>query len=188
MPDRVPVEQHVREFTRSCVRAGLLGEAELYDEVVLAISTELPGEPDPRALAERWVGELRDELRSDQAAWPEVTDHDRLQAAFADLAASGLVVLQGCEDHWAAKRACDEGPAGSPRGVVWFTPPDVWHAIDEGMLELNVWHGSTANVAPGDALLDEVVAVLERHGLPAHFDEGRVEVSAHWQRPLEEAP
>jgi hypothetical protein len=52
------------------------------------------------------------------------------------------------------------------------------------MLEVNVWHGSTANVAPGDSLLDDVVAVLARHGLRAHFDEGRVEVAAHWQRRL----
>ena len=26
MPERVPAEQHVREFARSCVRSGLLGE------------------------------------------------------------------------------------------------------------------------------------------------------------------
>ena len=52
------------------------------------------------------------------------------------------------------------------------------------MLEVNVWHGSTANVAPGDALLDDVLAVLARHGLAAHFDEGRLEVSARWRRRL----
>ncbi len=50
------------------------------------------------------------------------------------------------------------------------------------MLELNLWHGDTANVAPGDDLLGDVVAVLGRHGLAAHFDEGRLEVSMRWQR------
>jgi len=94
------------------------------------------------------------------------------------------VVLQGCEDHWAAKALLDERAAvGSPpRGVAWFTAPDVWHAVDEGMLEVNLWHGNTANAAPGDALLDEVVAAFGRHGLEAHFDEGRIEVAAHWHR------
>ncbi|MEJ7744502.1 MAG: hypothetical protein WKF73_19385 [Nocardioidaceae bacterium] len=32
-------------------------------------------------------------------------------------------------------------------------PPDVWHAVEHGMLEINVWHGSSANVAAGDQLL-----------------------------------
>jgi hypothetical protein len=180
-------EEHVRDFARSCVRAGLLGEQELYDEVALAISAELPvRSAGARGLAREWVAEFRAELQADQQTWPEVTDYDRLQAAFAEIAAGEVVVLQGCEDHWAAKTVLDERAAAGdpPRGVAWFTPPDVWHAIDEGMLEVNLWHGSTANAAPGDALLDDVVAVLARHGFAAHFDEGRIEVAAHWQRRL----
>jgi len=50
------------------------------------------------------------------------------------------------------------------------------------MLEVNLWHGSTANAAPGDPLLTAVVSCFERHGLAAHFDEGRIEVAARWQR------
>lgn len=181
MTDKVPPRQHVREFARSCVRSGLLGAAELHDEVLLAVRSELPQEPDPEGLARTWVAEFRDELLADQATWPAVTDYDRLQDAFAELERANVRVLQGCEDHWAAKAVCEQE---DPRGVAWFTPPDVWHAIDEGMLELNVWHGSTANAAPGDALLDDVIAVLERHGLEGHFDEGRIEVGAAWRRPL----
>jgi hypothetical protein len=180
-------EEHVRAFARSCVRAGLLGEQELYDEVLLAVTSELSVSPGPaEAMARNWITEFRDELTADERAWPAVTDHDRLQAVFADLATTDVVVLQGCEDHWAAKAVLDaRAAAGStPRGVAWFTPPDVWHAIDEGMLEVNLWHGDTANVAPGDALLDEVLASFDRHGLQAHFDEGRIEVSAHWRRRL----
>ena len=176
--------EHVREFVRSAVRSGLLGEQELYDEAVLAITSELPDVPDPAAVAEEWLAEFRDELISDAASWPEVTDYDRLQGAFAELESAGVVVLQGCEDHWAAKAALDALAENPPAGVAWFTPPDVWHAIDEGMLEVNVWHASTANVAAGEALLDDVIAAFARHGLSAHFDEGRVEVSAHWERRI----
>jgi hypothetical protein len=50
------------------------------------------------------------------------------------------------------------------------------------MLEVNLWHGSTANAAPGDQLLDQVIGIFTKHGLDAHFDEGRIEVTAHWQR------
>ena len=67
-------------------------------------------------------------------------------------------VLPGVEDHWAAKAELDRLAAAgaTPRGIAWFTAADVWHAVDHGMLEVNLWHGSTANVAPGDALLTAV--------------------------------
>ncbi len=179
-------EQQVREFARACVRSGLLDEAELYDEVRLAIGSELPDTADPDQVTRDWIAEYQQQLAADQREWPDVTDYDRLQSAFDELAAGGIAVLQGCEDHWTAKDLLDERAAAGepPRGVAWFTQPDVWHAIDEGMLEVNVWHPTTANVGPGDPLLDEVIAVLGRHGLPAHFDEGRVEVTAHWHRRL----
>jgi hypothetical protein len=180
-------EQHVREFTRSCVRAGLLSSEELHSEVVEAITTELPdraGEADELATA--WLEEAHAELRADQQQWPESTDYERLQSAFAEMELLDISVLQGCEDHWAAKRLLDErsGAGVTPRGVAWFTPADVWHAVDEGMLEVNLWHGTTANAAPGDDLVYDVLGILEKHGLRAHFDEGRIEVDAHWQKRI----
>lgn len=180
--DESLAEKHVREFIRSAVRSGLLGETELRDEALLAITSELPFVEDPEALAETWIAEFRAELVADAAGWPEQTDYDRLQAAFAALEESGVVVLQGCEDHWAAKAVLDARAADPPQGIAWFTQSDVWHAIDEGMLEVNVWHATTANVAPGDELLDQVVGAFAAQGLHAHFDEGRVEVTAFWQR------
>jgi hypothetical protein len=50
------------------------------------------------------------------------------------------------------------------------------------MLEVNLWHATTANAAPGDALLEDALGCFASEGLAAHFDEGRIEVSAHWQR------
>lgn len=181
-------EQHVREFARAGVRAGLLPEAQLRREVVEAVAAELP-DRDAEATADAWIAEAYEELRVDSQSWPESTDYERLQTAFAELELGDVVVLQGCEDHWAAKAVLDERAAAGdpPAGIAWFTPSDVWHAVDEGMLEVNVWHGTTANVAPGDALLDHVLGVLEKHGLAAHFDEGRVEVSAYWHRRLPHA-
>ncbi len=188
MPDLALTERHVREFARACVRSGLLAGEALHQEISEAVAAELPDRAgDADAVADAWIAEAVAELRSDQAAWPEVTDHDLLQRAFAELEADGVVVLQGVEDHWAAKAVLDEGAAAGdpPRGVAWFTAADVWHAVDEGMLEVNLWHGSTANAAPGDALLDEVLRILAAHGLAAHFDEGRIEVGTSWQRRLD---
>ena len=178
-------EQHVREFARAGVRAGLLPEDALRREVVEAVAAELP-DRDAEETADAWIAEAREELRVDQESWPEATDYERLQTAFAELELSDVVVLQGVEDHWEAKKLLQERAAeGQPAGgVAWFTPPDVWHAVDHGMLEVNVWHGDTANVEPGDELLDLVLGVLEKHGLAARFDEGRIEVSAHWHRRM----
>jgi hypothetical protein len=39
-----------------------------------------------------------------------------------------------------------------------------------------------ANVAPGEALLEDVLALLHERDLPAVFDEGRIETTLTWQR------
>jgi hypothetical protein len=180
-------EQHVREFARANVRAGLQDADQTHADVVNAIENDLPERAaESRQLAEAWIAEAREELRVDQEGWPEATDYERLQSAFQELELGDVVVLQGVDDHWSAKdelqRRSAEGTA--PRGIAWFTASDVWHAVDEGMLEVNLWHGNTANAAPGDPLLDEMLGILEKHGLAAHFDEGRVEVDAHWHKRL----
>ncbi len=180
---KVSAEERVRDFARAQVRAGLLDDGAVLREVTEAVAHD-QGATEPAAVAAALVSEARDELVAEQSTWTDPTDHARLQAAFDDLAAADVVVLQAVEDHWVAdgelrRRAADGEPT---RGVVWFTAPDVWHAVDHGMLELNVWHADSANVAPGEPLLDLVIDTLARHGLPAHFDEGRVEVTAAWQR------
>jgi hypothetical protein len=170
--------EDTRGWVRDVVRSGLWPDDRVYAEVRAVVAEdhpELPAEETARA----WIGTARAEWRAEADGWAEPTDHDRLQAAFDDLTAGGVSVLQGCADHWAAKELLE---GTEPRGVLWFTPPDVWHAIDEAMLELNLWHPDTANAAPGDALLEEVLATFARHGLDAHFDEGRIEVAARWQR------
>jgi hypothetical protein len=178
----------LRDFARLQVRAGLLDDETCRREVAAAVASETK-DVDAEALARSWVAAERQQLRDDQVSWSRPTDHDRLLAAFDELASAGVVVLQGVEDHWIATAELERlASAGtSVDGVAWFTHPDVWHAIDHGMLEINVWHPDTANVAPGDALLDGVIACLERHGLSAHFDEGRIEVGAHWHRYVAEA-
>ena len=186
VPDRQTTLEHLRAYARLQVRAGFLDSEALRADIADAIAVELPGTPDVELLAQRWLAEETAALAAEQQTWPATTDHDRLEDAFEDLAAAGVVVLRACDDHWSAnaelRRLASLGRP--PRGITWFTAPDVWHAIDHGMLELNVWHADTANVAPGDELLDTVVETLARHGLSAHFDEGRVEVGASWHRRI----
>lgn len=176
---RTPEEELV-DFARLQVRAGLLSSEDQLAEVMEATRAEMP-DTDAPIMARAWLAGARKDLVAEAATWPPSTDFDKLQAVFAECSAHGVRVLQGVEDHWTAKQSLDDSSADL-RGILWFTHPDVWHAIDEGMLEVNLWHASTANAAPGDPLLESVLSCFARHGLAAKFDEGRIEVSAFWHR------
>ena len=175
-------DDELRSFARVVVRGGTYSPERTHDEVVEAVRAA--GEAAPGSRAASLIDEAKADLVADAESWPAVTDFDRLQTVFAALESRDVPVLQAINDHWTAKaeldrRAQERLPC---RGVVWFTAPDVWHAVDHGMLELNVWHPDSANAAEGDALLDEVIAALAAEDIRAHFDEGRIEVSAHWHR------
>lgn len=173
----------LRDYARVLVRAGYLDRTTVVAEVAQA-AREDHGLGQPETVASEIVAEVVQGVRTEQAGWPTVTDHDRLVAAFAELRTRGVLVLAYVDDHWTATGELERRDECGERavGVVWFTRPDVWHAVLHGMLEVNLWHGDTANAAPGDALLDDVLAVLSGHGLAAHFDEGRIEVACAWQR------
>jgi len=173
------VSEATRAWVADVVRSALWSEEEVSAQVVAAIRADHPALA-ADATADAWISESRAAWSDEAARWPEVTDHDRLVEAFASLERAGIVVLQGVADHWVAR---DELERRTPRpaGVAWFTPTDVWHAIDDGMLEVNLWHGTTANAAPGDELLDRALDAFAAAGLRARFDEGRIEVSARWQ-------
>ena len=184
-PSGVDPGERVRDFARVQVRGGLLDDQAVDVEIAEAAAEDL-GAEDALTYTHRILAEVRAELIREQAGWPDVTDYDRLQEVFAELARRDVVVLQGTDDHWAATRELERlDEAGRRvRGIAWFTAPDVWHAIDHGMLEVNLWHGDSANAASGDALLAEAIEVFAEHGLAAHFDEGRIEVAAFWRRRL----
>jgi hypothetical protein len=169
-----------RGWVADLVRSGLGSDDDVRAQAVAAIRTDHPDLP-AEETADAWISDAHEAWRDDAATWPEVTDHDRLLRAFALLEQAGILVLEGVADHWVAR---DELRARTPApdGVAWFTPTDVWHAVDAGMLEVNLWHGDTANAAPGDPLLERALAAFTEAGLDAHFDEGRIEVAARWQR------
>lgn len=179
---KVEPAERVRAYARVVVRAGLLDDAAVLDEVRVAAREDVGRGAD--GLADDAVDAARRELGIEQESWPALTDLDRLDAAFDELSAHGVVVLPAVEDHWDAAAELTRRDERGERvaGVAWFTPADVWHAVEHAMLEVNLWHGDSANAAPGDDLLDEVLGVLSRHGLAAHFDEGRIEVAVRWQR------
>jgi hypothetical protein len=183
-PDKAARVAQLRNYARVQVWSGFRPLSEVRADVLEAVREETPDTDEAERLTDELLADAQDSLAEAAGTWPSVTAFDRLQAAFSELEADGIVVLQACEDHWTANELLQRRTAeGSPvRGVAYFTHSDVWHAVDHGMLEINVWHGSSANVAEGDELLDHVRQTLGRHGIDSLFDEGRIEVTVAWQR------
>jgi len=174
--------RRVHDHARLQVRAGFLDAAAMLADVT-AVATDEDVE-DPAGVASAAVAQARSGLLADLRRWPATTDVDRLQRVFAELRGDGVVVLEGVADHWAATAELEhlDDADALPTGIAWFSRTDVWHAIDHGMLEINLWHADSANVAPGDTLLAQALARFDQAGLSAVFDEGRIEVRARWHR------
>ena len=171
--------RELRGLARVLVRSGYADHAAITAVLTEAVQEDAPS-MDAAALVPLLIGEAVVDLNAEAANWPTTTDPDRLDAVLEQLERQGIVVVRYTSDHHAAKRALEA--ADAPKGLVFFTDTDVWHAVDFGMLELKLWHPDTANVAPGEPLLDDVLALLHNHDLPAVFDEGRIEVTLDWQR------
>lgn len=168
-------------FARLVVRSGYLNRAHVLVEVGNFVRAELDDEAEAAEVTERLVVEAEQELVRDRAGWPARTDNDALGEVFGELRAGGVLVLEYCADHFDASAELRARPEAT--GIVFFTETDVWHAITENMLELKVWHADTSNVVSADPELAVVLESLRRHGLPALFDEGRVEVTLVWRAP-----
>ena len=183
-PDKATRLAQLRNYARVQVWSGFRPIDDVRADVFEAVQEETKDDTEATRLTEEFVSWAQSALAEAADTWPAVTEFDRLQAAFAELAEADIVVLQACDDHWAANDLLRSRAAGGtrPRGVVYFTHTDIWHAIDHGMLELNVWHGNSANVAEGDVLLKEVQVTLAIHGIHSLFDEGRIEATVAWQR------
>jgi hypothetical protein len=171
--------RELRGLARVLVRSGYADRAAVTAALTEAVQEDAPS-ADPAVLVQELIDEALSSVTEDAITWPDQTDPDRLDVVLAELEALEVVVVRYCADHHEAREVLQA--ATGAKGMVFFTDMDVWHAVDFGMLELKVWHPDTANVAPGEPLLEDVLALLHERGFPAVFDEGRIEVTIDWQR------
>ncbi|WP_329000695.1 hypothetical protein OHA18_40475 [Kribbella sp. NBC_00709] len=171
--------RELRGLARVLVRSGYADHAAITAALTEAVHEDAPS-MDTTTLVPLLIGEAVMDLNAEAAGWPDSTDADRLDAVLAELEELGVVVVRYTSDHHEARQVLEA--ATGPQGLLFFTDTDVWHAVDFGMLELKLWHPDTANVAPGEPLLEDVLELLRRNELPAVFDEGRIEVTLDWQR------
>lgn len=164
---------------------------------ILPTFVEVHGEDlDPAILTvegQRMLAEVLAAHRLAQANWPEVTDCDRLDAAFAALEANGVISRQdftccgtcgASEIHGEIDAARREGrPA---HGYAFYHQQDTESAADGGGLYLNYGAdepGDEAAVAVGH----EIVAALKAKGLSPEWNgriERRIHVPMDWKRRM----
>ena len=190
--DMDPVVEMRSSIERN-VAAGFMARDQIIDMAMEVMEAEAGG-ADLRLLAERITDEALAAHMVAQATWPARTDCDRLDAAFAELEAEGVIARHDftCCSSCGAAEIWDEidaaRNAGLPaRGYAFYHQQDTERAVEGGGLYLN--YGSCEE-GPEEAVAvgRQIVKRLEDHGVQAHWDgriETRIAVPLDWKRRRE---
>ncbi|MBO0697736.1 MAG: hypothetical protein J2P46_05040 [Zavarzinella sp.] len=171
--------ENIRHFVAVRVYAGFASEPEV---VVRAIddwecSWEEDGRPpaDLRAFVERTTGELFEQHRREQARWPERTDCDRLDAAFAELDGLGILARQNYEQTLTSGCAAIEAEAARERsrrpvlGFVFFHEQDTESAVCWNSGPSLAWGAFEDGDEAWRRVAQAITEVLGRHGIKSEW-------------------
>jgi hypothetical protein len=182
--------QELRGYIQRDVAAGFRPEGEIATSAVEILADDYDTDAlTPHAV--RMTQELIAAHKQDQASWPQTTDCDRLDSAFAALERVGVVSRQdfSCCGTCGAGEIQDEmdkvAKSGTRvRGYAFFHMQDTESAVEGGGLYLNygaVQDGEVAAVGIGK----EIAASLKQQGLQIDWDETyakRIGVRLDWKR------
>jgi hypothetical protein len=192
LPDQLTDQliQEVRDYARREIRSGYSDRRDAIEFVSAVFSSDCD-EDRLRPLATVWVDQALADYEREVATWPDVTDCDRLDAAFASLEQAGIVARQNfsCCGTCGAAEIWDEIPvedakSGAARGYAFFHQQDTERAVDGDGLYLNYGacaEGEAAAVAIGH----EIVAHFEKAGLTTKWNgtyQRRIDVTLDWKR------
>lgn len=184
------LEADMREYIRREIWGGYSDRAGAIDYGIEMFADAA----DPallRPISERLVDEALADHAREATTWPEVTDYDRLAAAFGALERDGIVARQnftccgscGSAQIWDEIDAADAA-GGRSRGYAFFHMQDTDNAADGGGLYLN--YGACAEgEAAALGIAHEIVAHLEKAGLATEWDgsfQRRIGVALDWKR------
>jgi Domain of unknown function (DUF6891) len=192
----------VRDEVRYWITLKVYGGYDADDEIVARavdewrVNWQEAGEPAAafRPFVEASVAEVVEEHRREQAIWPARTDCDRLDAAFAELDARGILARQNyeqtissaCAAIWAeVEREQAQRPI---RGYVFFHEQDTETAVryDGPVLAWGAVEEPEENEVAWNQVAEEIVEVLRRHGLKCSWRgqlNSRISVDGMtWQR------
>lgn len=182
--------EELRGFMRREIAAGYADKDAILDSAVDYLVDEADEDSLREAAANLWP-DLVAEHRAMQADWPEVTDYDRLTAAFAALGERGIVAREhftccntcGAAEIWDEIEEVKDG-GGTPRGYAFFHWQDTERAVEGGGVYLNY---GACEEGEGAALgiAQEIVEELEAHDLPTDWDGSwnhKIGVPLDWKR------
>lgn len=144
-----------------------------------------------QAEAERMLPGLLAAHAREEAAWPETTDNDRLEAAFTELEAGGII----CRENFSCCNTCgsaeiwaevDDANDVIPhvRGWIFYHMQDTESAVEGGGIYLS--YGAVADTKNAPlAIAREVVRTLTNHGLHVDWNGDitrRIMVELDWKR------
>ncbi len=182
--------EDMREYIRVQVAAGFAPVADLVDEAIAVFADTTLPHAAVREAAESLAEAATAAHRADQGSWPEITDCDRLDAAFSALNAAGIVARQhfSCCGTCGATEIHDEmgrASGGAPvRGYAFYHVQDTEHAVDGELLFLSYGSADGAKDA-AVAIGHEVVAAMREHGLRPEWNgrhANRIGLPLVWQR------
>lgn len=184
----------LHDHIRMQVAAGFLSLDEIIDTAVeslveASVTAGVPHSADALRIAARAIADQALAAhRADQSRWADQTDCDRLDAAFAELEAAGIVARQhfSCCGICGAEEIHDLiSAAPSPaRGFTFFHVQDTEHAIAGESLYLS-YGASSRDKSEAVAIGHEIVAILGRHGLAPAWNgkiAHRIALPVIWQR------
>jgi len=184
------VLEDIDEHIQREVATGFYRPDEILQSAIEVFAGDLPD----AVLAEHARRSLDEALAAraaEQESWPETTDCDRLDSAFAALERGGIVMRQnfsccgtcGSSEIWDEVKVF-EAAGGRAYGYAFYHQQDTERAAEGGGIFLNYGaceDGEEPAIATGRA----IVAELERHGLETDWDgtwDKRIGVKLDWKR------
>lgn len=178
--------QDLADFALHKIAAGYLARDEVIDAVTdHAAGAITPGE------ASALVQGLWDERLDAQARWPEITDCDRLDKAFTELAGAHVLTRQnfGCCLPHGFERLLRQPEARDCVGFAYFAEPDTEDAVSgKGLRVAFGAFASTSAQSPQRRVVavgEQVAGALRSHGLGVEWDgtaDGPIWLDLDWQR------
>ncbi len=182
--------KYVWDDTYFLVAAGLVPEGDIIPEILAMYSPDYDMRT-IRPIVTIIVNGLLEQHKKNQALWPQVTDCDRLDAAFAELDRNGIICRQdfadclscGYAQIWGELKKVKQA-GKTVRGFAFFHQQDTEHAVLHGGIHLG--YGSLVDDEKADlTIAGEVADTLRQYGFRVNWTNNikqRIGVELDWKR------
>lgn len=192
-PEMELIIADMEEFIQKEVKAGFDAPSSISRAAIEIFSDEEDEKPILRPIALRLTQEAVDAQVKEQSHWPEITDCDRLDAAFEELQTAGILCRQNFSDCGTCglyemdneiEAAIDRG--WDPRGFTFYHMQDTENAMEGRGLYLNF--GSVEEEATATRRIGrQIVKALNRQGLKTQWNgrlDTRIFLQLDWKRRM----